>query len=83
MRTLNQCELALVAGGDNPSMGPYEAPATPSGAACGNAILVWVGIGSGVGSLAGGLIGFFAGAALGGWGGTLSSGCKTQAPNRV
>lgn len=67
MRTLNESELVIVAGGDNPSMGPYEAPAGNGGAACGNAMLVWGGIGSGLGSLGGGLIGFFAGAAGGGW----------------
>lgn len=72
----NTLELDLVAGGDNPSMGPYDPPADAgnSGQECANSMLFWGGIGSGLGSLfgsvggaGGGVLGFFGGSAAGGW----------------
>ncbi|WP_152571020.1 hypothetical protein [Massilia sp. LC238] len=71
MQILNNAEIDMVSGGvDNKT--PAQATA------CANTILFWGGVGSGLGSVAGGFIGFFGGAALGGWFGTTRDVCKTQ-----
>ncbi len=85
MRILNEVELVHVAGGDNPSMGQYDPPATPSGASCANSILFWSGAGSMVGGMfgaffggAGAVLGGWGGFSAGGWGGTLTSSCRMK-----
>lgn len=66
MQTLNDFEISAVSGGDNSTMGPYDGN-VKSGTPCANSMLFWGGVGSGIGSLFGGAIGFFGGAAGGGW----------------
>ncbi len=62
--------MLIVAGGDNPGMGPYEPPPAPTnGVNCANAMMAWGGLG--------GLLGGFVGAAFGGAGAILGGGAGT------
>jgi hypothetical protein len=67
MQVLNKKEVFEVSGGGDTAA---------QGTACANTMLFWGSVGSGLGSIGGGVLGFFGGAALGGWFGTTRPVCK-------
>lgn len=77
MKTLNIDETRSVAGGEVGATGMGNdtayAGVYPNGTQCANSMLFWGGVGSGIGAINSGFIGFFAGAALGGFGASLLS----------
>lgn len=64
-------ECDVVSGGEVGATGmggnTAYAGTNPNGQACANTMLFWGGVGSGIGAIGSGVIGFFAGAAFGGY----------------